>query len=100
MWPRGKRRMSINPEVWIVSCLQTRTIKELATSLKVSDRTVRRWRDGVNWMSLSHAIQLTEILVGKDIGSLPLYSPSMAIDGNTRVLGVGDYSRRSARGVM
>ena len=33
-------------------------------------------------------------------GSGPIYSPEMAIDGATRVGGVGEYTIRAARGEM
>jgi len=43
-------------------------------------------------------MRLVDRLFPQSEGSGPIYSQDMAIDGNTRVGGVGEYTIRAARG--
>lgn len=70
----------------------------LARALGVSHWTVRRWQLGHAWMTTEEAADALAHVLPDCGGSLPMYSIDMAIDGNTRVGGVGDYSLRVARG--
>lgn len=72
-------------------------VRELARLCDVSDRTIRRWRDGVDNPSIEAIHRLVDRLFPLTGGAGPFYSPDMAIDGNSRVGGVGDYSLRAAR---
>ena len=54
------------------------------------------WTD---WPSQEALERLIDSIAPAKGGSLPLYSPDMAIDGNTRVAGVGEYTLRAARGL-
>jgi len=72
--------------------------RELGRRCGVSDRTIRRWASGEDWPAAESLYRLIDSLYPESAGWVPVYSPEMAIDGNTRLGGVGEYSRRAARG--
>ena len=57
---------------------------------------------GEDWCSMDAVYRILEATVYKQFplnrASVPIYSDKMAIDGNTRVGGVGDYTLRAASG--
>jgi hypothetical protein len=59
---------------------------------------VRRWAAGEDWPTAEAIARLVDVLFPQSVGSVPIYSPEMAIDGGTRVGGVGEFSRRAAQG--
>lgn len=98
-WPHGLRRHETTGQRFISALVREFGCRRLARMAGVSDRTIRRWRDGVDWPSVEVLKRLVETLDFGPLASLPIYSPDMAIDGNTRVVGVGEYTIRAARGV-
>ena len=98
-WPRHTRRHTIDCTRFIRALLTEFSARELARCCGVSDRTVRRWAAGTDWPARVSLDRLVESICPRAGGSLPLYSPDMAIDGDTRVGGVGDYTRRAAQGL-
>lgn len=98
MWPKHKRRKQIDGREFVrAMAADVGGMRPLARQLGVSDRTVRRWATGEDWIDEDTATALADLVPAND-GSLPVYSPDMAIDGETRVGGVSEYSRRTARG--
>jgi len=97
MWTRGQRRNDCDASRFVRALCEEYSARELSRLCGVSDRTVRRWRDGTDWPCVEQMERLVDALF-RPSGSLPIYSPDMAIDGNTRVGGVGEYTVRAARG--
>lgn len=98
MWIQGRRRRNTNPAKFMRALVEAFSAREIARLVGVSDRTVRRWASGEDWCDFEVLPRLIDLLF-VDSGSLPIYHPDMAIDGNTRVVGVGEYSVRAARGL-
>lgn len=98
-WPRGRRRNDVDAaRMWRALC-ESRGAREIARIVGVSDRTVRRWASGEDWCRGDEQImRILDRLFPLARASGPIYEPSLAIDGHTRVAGVGEYSRRAARG--
>lgn len=97
-WPHGKRRHSTDAARFVGAMCREFSARELGRLCDVSDRTVRRWRDGTDWPTADVLTMLVDRLFPLSDGSGPVYSAEMAIDGWTRVGGVGEYSVRAARG--
>lgn len=97
-WQAGKRRHEMDAARFVTALCREFSARELGRLCGVSDRTVRRWRDGTDWPTADMLTRLVDRLFPQSDGSGPIYSPETAIDGNTRVGGVGEYSLRSARG--
>lgn len=97
-WPRGRRRADTPCAAFVARLIDELGVRELARRCGVCDRTVRRWRDGERWTTGERLSRLCDVIWPQSVGSAPIYSPGMAIDGHTRVGGVGEYSRRAARG--
>lgn len=97
-WKKGKRRATIDPSIFIRNLLSLHSARHLATVGGVSDRTIRRWSLGEDWCEEDRIQRLIDGLFPVNVGSCPIYSPDMAIDGHTRLVGVGQFSRRAARG--
>ena len=97
VWQRGIRRNQIDASAFLSAV--PISSREIARRLGVSDRTVRRWKSGEDWCSEETIFRIAKELV-PDVspGWCPIYAPDMAIDGNTRVGGVGQYSIDSAKG--
>lgn len=97
-FPAGQRRNPINAQRFIAALLNEFSAREVARMAGVSDRTIRRWASGDDWTTEDscHAI-VAALFRDEPQGSLPIYSPDMAIDGNTRCGGVGEYTLRAAR---
>ncbi len=97
-WLAGKRRHTTDGRRFVTALCLEFSARELGRLCGVSDRTVRRWRDGTDWPTADVLTRLVDRLFPQSDGSGPVYSPEMAIDGNTRVGGVGEYTIRAARG--
>lgn len=97
MWPRGIRRHATDATRFIRALVAEFGATDLGRRAGVNTRTVYRWRDGDDWPSAERLAAIVESICPPS-GSLPLYSAGMAIDGGTRVAGVGEYSIRAARG--
>lgn len=98
MYPLGLRRHDCDAQRMIAALCDEFSCRELARLCGVSDRTVRRWRDGTDWPTREAMATMLDALFPQSDGWAPIYSPDMAIDGNTRLAGVGEYSIRSSRG--
>lgn len=98
MWPRGQRRRGCDPARFVRAMLGEYSAAHLGRLAGVSDRTIRRWAAGEDWCDPDALRRIVDALLPASSGSLPIYSPDMAIDGHTRCVGVGEYSRRAARG--
>jgi hypothetical protein len=98
MYPRGQRRHDSDAARMIRGLLTEFSARELARRCGVSDRTIRRWASGEDWPAAERLHRLVDSICPQSAGWCPVYSPDMAIDGNTRVGGVGEYTRRAARG--
>jgi transcriptional regulator with XRE-family HTH domain len=97
-WLLHRRRNTIDAARFIGALIREFGSRDLARRCGVSDRTIRRWASGIDWPARESLEKLIDSVAPAKGGSLPLYSPDMAIDGNTRVAGVGDYTIRAARG--
>jgi transcriptional regulator with XRE-family HTH domain len=98
MYPLGKRRHTSDAARMIRGLLTEFAARDLARRCGVSDRTIRRWATGEDWPAATSLHRLIDSLYPESAGWCPVYDPEMAIDGNTRLGGVGEYSRRAARG--
>ena len=96
-WPKGRRRNDLDASQFIAGLIEEHGTSAVASAIGVSPRTVRRWSRGEDWCTLETIQKLIECLIPAT-GSLPIYDPVMALDGNTRVAGVGDYTLNSAKG--
>lgn len=100
-WPHGKRRNLTGDCSSLISGLSSeRSFAALACAAGVDEKTVRRWASGKNHPPLATLLHMIDIILPVGGGWLPIYDPLMAIDGGTRVGGVGEYTVRSARGAM
>jgi hypothetical protein len=97
-WKRGKRRHDIDAARFVAALCCEFSACELGRLCGVSDRTVRRWRNGVDWPTSQALMKLVDNLFPQSQGNGPVYSSDMALDGNTRVGGVGEFSIRAAKG--
>ena len=97
-WQCGKRRHSTGAARFIRSVVAEFGAREIGRRCGVSDRTVRRWASGEDWPDVEALYRLIDSLCPQSQGAMPVYSPDMALDGSTRVGGVGEFSRRAARG--
>lgn len=97
-WRRGHRRNEIDGSRFVSACCRSYSVAKVARAAGVSSRTVRRWASGEDWMPLFRCQSIIDALLPLSTGWHPRYRRDMAIDGNTRVGGVGDYSRRAAQG--
>lgn len=70
---------------------------QMAKAADVSDRTIRKWARGSRLASLGKVLLVVDAVSPQQRGAVPLIG-DMAIDGGTRVLGVGQYSISAARG--
>ena len=92
MWLAGKRRKQCDGSKFISALCREYGARHIAKIVGVNNRTVRRWATGEDWVDYDRFIDLIERLFPLTYGAVPRYSTDMAIDGNTRVLGVGEYS--------
>ena len=97
-WPRGKRRHATDAARFVGAVVGEFSAREVARRCGVSDRTVRRWVSGQDWPDRAALVRLVESLFCESAGALPVYSPDVALDGNTRVGGVGEFSIRASQG--
>lgn len=97
MWIKGIRRRNCDASQFITALRREYTATHLAKLAGVCDRTIRRWASGEDWCDTEALIRLVDKLL-PDVGRGPIYSPDMAIDGDTRLGGVGEFSIQSAKG--
>jgi len=97
-WLAGKRRHTTDARRFVSALCLEFSAAELARLCGVNSRTIRRWRSGEDWPEQEALMRLVDRLFPQSEGSGPIYSQDMAIDGNTRVGGVGEYTIRAARG--
>lgn len=97
-WTRGRRRNQCDAAALISGLVTKYGARGLARLAGVSDRTVRRWASGEDWPPFERLVELLDRLWPQGRHALPIYRPDMALDGRSRVGGVGDYSIRSAQG--
>lgn len=97
-WPRGQRRHDTDAARFVGALCREFSARELGRLCGVSDRTVRRWAAGEDWPAAEVMGRLVDALFPQSVGAVPIYSPEMAVDGGTRVGGVGEFSRRAAQG--
>jgi hypothetical protein len=97
-WPAGKRRNNIDASRIVRALVAEYGARPLARKVGVSDRTIRRWASGEDHVTRETIDRVIDAILPVNVGSLPIYSAEMAIDGNTRVAGVGEFSIRAARG--
>ena len=100
MWPRGRpRRPCSDATRFLAAVVAERGLNATARAAGVSPRTIGRWTMGEDRCPIEPIKRIADWLCPMEIGSLPIYRPDMAIDGGTRVGGVGDYTRHSAMGL-
>lgn len=100
-WPRGQSRSDLADATAFVAacCREAGSVAELARRLGVAPKCVYRWSRGQRRITAAVAARMAEAVIEpSSSGSLPIYAPTMALDGNTRVGGVGEFSRRTAKG--
>jgi len=97
-WKRNHRRNSTDAARFIAALVAEFGARDLARRCGVSDRTIRRWAAGIDWPRRQALEKLIDSVFPYKGGSLPLYSQEMAIDGWSRLGGVGEYSIMAARG--
>lgn len=99
-WRRGRSR---SPDPVAVAGMLTAlhaggvSWGKMARAAGVSDRTIRKWARGSMLASLGKVLLVVDSVSPQQRGAVPLIG-EMAIDGGTRVLGVGQYSISAARG--
>lgn len=98
MWPHGKRRNATDAQRFVSALVVEFGLRPLGRMAGVSDRTIRRWVSGEDWPSSAALYRLVDAVCPANVAAVPIYDPEMAIDGWTRLGGVGEYSRRAARG--
>jgi hypothetical protein len=97
-WPAGKHRHSTDAARFVRALLAEFSFRELARLCGVSPRTIQRWASGEDWPTAEAMHRLVDRLFPLSAGAGPIYSPQMALDGHTRVGGVGQYTIEAARG--
>lgn len=99
MWPRGRPRQPCSDAArFFASVIAERGIAATSRAAGSDMRTVRRWATGQRRCGYGPIERVADWIAPLGAGWTPIYSPGMAIDGNTRVGGVGDYTLRAARG--
>jgi hypothetical protein len=81
------------------SLVHEQGLRTTAKAIGVDPKSIKRWISGEKRCSLKRINMAIDWILPIEHGWLPIYSPSIVIDGNTRVGGVSDYSRQAARGV-
>lgn len=97
-WTRGRRRNDCDASAFVRRAIEASSARAVARMAGCSARTVARWASGEDWPRLDAVQAIADALCREDRGSLPIYSPDLAIDGGTRVGGVGDFTLRMAQG--
>ena len=96
-WPRGRRRNTVDAVRFFRAVVDEFGAREIGRRCGVADRTVRRWAAGEDWPTPAVLHRLIDSLCPQSTGAMPVYDSSMALDGNTRTGGVGEFSIRAAR---
>jgi hypothetical protein len=91
-------RRSVDAHRFVRCLLAEFSLSELARLCGVSVSTIHRWKEGTSWPTAGALHRLVDALLPQSAGWIPIYSPEMAIDGGTRVGGVGEFTRRAAQG--
>lgn len=101
-WKKGHRRNVIDASQFISSILSDDeySARGVASTAGFSDKTIRRWAAGKNFASVSDIEQLIDSLwpVNKRYPQLSKHANDVVLGPDSRVLGVGDYSRRASIG--
>ena len=97
MWLKGRPRQELAAEAFWRNLVAAHGLRGAAKMAAVSPRTVWRWMHGARTSRASFE-RVADAIAPQSEGALPLYAERMALDGDTRVGGVGDYTRHSARG--
>jgi hypothetical protein len=99
MWAKGRPRQECSDAARFWSAIVAEHgLRSTARACGVDSRSVGRWAAGAERCSYKVIERAADWIAPLNEGSLPIYSPQMAIDGDTRVGGVGDYTLYSARG--
>lgn len=97
--PGGRRRSPVTGYVSGIIAEYPGSLDSLAERCGVHRVTVSCWARGVATPSLAHVERMIELVWPLSRGAAPIYSPAMALDGFTRVGGVGQYTIAAARGL-
>lgn len=98
-WPKNKTRVvdPIDCRDFIFNLSHEFPLRRIAKAAKVDESTIRRWRDGTRKCSLVKLNMIIDNLWPTNQWSK---QPRLSGDGDigpaTWVVGVGDYTRRSA----
>jgi hypothetical protein len=97
---KGWHRKATVPASEFIRALasEQRTYRDLAQAAGVSVSVIHDWASGRCQADPAKLQRLVDGLLPMSAGSLPVYSPEMAIDGGTRVGGVSEYTIYQARG--
>lgn len=98
-WTKGKHRAECDASEFVANLLQSHSARKIARLGKCSDRFIRRIAIGEQWCRVSLLEEIVDQLLPLGESKLPIYLPDIAIDGNTRVGGVGQYTLDAARGI-
>lgn len=98
MWTKGRPRQECDGSRFFSGCIAERGLRPMARACEVDPRTIMRWANGTDRCPCIAIEAALEALVSMQAGWMPTIDTDMAIDGNTRVGGVGEYTIRSARG--
>ena len=99
-WTSGKPRNELDAKQFISNVIGIHGLRGTARMAGVNDKTVRRWRDSHN-APMDAVMRLIDAVAPLNIrskGEAPPYGHWMRLDGDTRVLGMGVYSRAAASG--
>ena len=95
-WPKGRRRAECDAREFITRLSGEVSLRKIAAAAGVTDRTVRRWRDGERFAPVE---SLTALIDRLWPGVWSRQSRMIGdIGPGTWVAGVGEHTRRSAKG--
>lgn len=96
-WPKGKRRAECDATEFMRRLLDGHTAVDISRRTGIDRTTISRWKTGKVKPTLAMIERVIDAILPANRGWVPIYRNDMAIDGNTRVVGVGEYSIRAAR---
>lgn len=94
-WVKGKRRNGTLGGNWL-RLIPTKLLQKWTGK---SERAVRRWQSGKHFPKDEIVEKIIKNIIPMSTAALPIVG-DYPLCGNTRVLGVGEYSIRSAKGVF
>lgn len=103
-WTKGKSRNNSSCtiqelQVFIKSLEKNHSMAKLSILLGMDKKTLWKWKHRKCRPSDEILYKLIEIMFPLNKGALPIYKVDMAIDGDTRVGGVSEYSSRISKGL-